>query len=66
MGPLRFSKCDLYKTITFPAEKGTILVWKGLVKVTFDLPFLNLKGPISIHLKVLQTDSSTYLSELFK
>ena len=40
MGPLRFSKGDLYKT--FPAEKvtlykGELFSWKGLVKVTFNL-----------------------------
>ena len=50
MGPLRFSKGDLYKT--FPAEnvtfhKGDILGWQGLVNVTINSPFLNIKGPIS-------------------
>ena len=40
-------------TFTIPLQdllscvKGDLLGWKGPVKVTFNLPFLNLKGPIS-------------------
>ena len=49
MGPLRFSKDDLYKT--FPTENvnfhnDDLFGFEGLVKVIFDSPFLNLKGPI--------------------
>ena len=38
--------------MTFQAEtvtvhKGDLFGWKGLVKVTFNSAFLNLKGPIS-------------------
>ena len=49
MGPLRFNKGNLFKTfpvvkVTF--HKGDTLACKGLVKVTFTSPFLNLKGHI--------------------
>ena len=48
---------------TFPAEKVTfhkidLFDWKGLVKVTFNLPFLNLKCPISKTLKGLISHSA--------
>ena len=38
--------------MTFQAEtvtvhKGDLIGWKGLVKVTFNSAYLNLKGPIS-------------------
>ena len=50
MGPLRCCEGELYKTfsavkVTF--HKGDLFGWKGLVKVTFNSPFLNLKVPIS-------------------
>ena len=56
MGSLT-GKWDLYKT--FPSEKvtfqkGDLFSWKGLVKVTFHLPSLNLKGPISKTFKLLK------------
>ena len=50
MEPLRFSKIDLYKTFTpekVTFHKGDIFGTKGLVKVNFNSPFLNLKGHIS-------------------
>ena len=49
-GPLRFGIGNIYKT--FPAEKvtfhkGHFFGWKCFVKVSFNSPFLNLKGSIS-------------------
>ena len=52
MGPLRFRKGDLYKTFKrITSKKGhpsydDLFGWKGLVKITFNSPFLNFKGPI--------------------
>ena len=52
MGPLRLITGGIYKAFrTF--YKGDLLGWKCLVKVSFDSPFLNLKGPISNTLKLL-------------
>ena len=55
MGPLSFCKDDIYIAYfyeTFPDEKvtfhkGDLFDGKVLVKVMFNAPFLNLKGPIS-------------------
>ena len=57
MGPLIFGKCDLYKT--FPAEKvtyhkGDLFNLKGLLKLNFNSPSLNLKSPISKTFKFLK------------
>ena len=55
MGPLRLSKCDLYKTfpISFQLKRSHFIFGqKGLVKVAFNSPFRNLKGPISKTFKV--------------
>ena len=60
MGQLRFSKVDLYKTFTRPFQlKSSSFIkahfgWKGLVKVTFKPPFLNLKCPISNTFKLFK------------
>ena len=40
------------QNVTF--HKGDLFGWKGLVKVTFSSPFLNLKGPISKTIKLLK------------
>ena len=56
MGPLRFSKADLYKTLTRPFQLNmspfvkvftyTIFISKGLVKVSFNSHLLNLNASI--------------------
>ena len=57
MCPLIYGKGDIYKT--FPAEKvtyhkGDLFNLNGLVKMSFNSPSLNLKGPISKTFKFLK------------
>ena len=47
-GPLRLVK------VTFTRHLGDIYNVKGLVKVTFNSPFLNLKGPFFKTFKLLK------------
>ena len=54
----------------FPLQKETCTIWKGLIKVTFDLnsPLLILYGPISsmfgVHLHLLEYNLKQNIKKL--